>query len=139
MKVQHYSPGEGARQEFSCCFSLCPCSHVRHSTNVLLPNSCVLKINPSHLQSHRAKKPLTLTSAALLPWRRFQEETLLLFLTMPWPPCEAQHKSAAPCFLKLAKLTVYSSTHVETGLSYSKAKPKKPRSRGKPFILPCGW
>ena len=31
-KVQRCSPGEGARQEFSCCFSPCPGSHVRHST-----------------------------------------------------------------------------------------------------------
>ena len=34
-------------------------------------------------------------SAALLPWRRCQAGILLLLLTLPWQPREAQHKSTA--------------------------------------------
>ena len=38
-------------------------------------------------------------SAGLLPWRGFEEGILLLLLTLPWQPCQAQQKSSAPCFL----------------------------------------
>ena len=54
--MQGCSPGEGGRKEFSRCFSPCPGSRVRHSTNVLLPAFCGQKMDPSHLKLRRAQK-----------------------------------------------------------------------------------
>ena len=59
-KVLHCPPGEGARKEFSCCFSPCPGSHVRNSTKVLLPAFCGEKTDLFSLAiMHRKKKKIT--------------------------------------------------------------------------------
>ena len=122
--MQHCSPGEDARKEFSCSFSPCPGSHVRHKRKFLLPAFCGQKTEPSHLKWCRTKKKSPCPSAALFPWRRCQAGILLLLLTLPGQPCESALKFCS--LLSVVRKLTKTCTHAEPELTSAKCSTAPP-------------
>ena len=97
-KVLHCPPGEGARQEFSCCFSPCPGSHVRHSTKVLLPAFRGDKTDPKILHSCRTRADLDISAALFPPGEGSRQEFSCCSVPCPGSHVRHSRKVLLPAF-----------------------------------------